>query len=138
MNKIIATSLSIMVMFGASWSATAVAEKPDKSDKSKAVKQLPKGLQKKLARGGELPPGWQNKVQKGALLSPELMAASEPVSQQVADAVEAIHTGDQVAAEVIRIQDKVIRVSKGQGTVLDVIDLADVIAGRGMRNQTTQ
>ena len=35
-------------------------------------KQLPPGLQKKLARGGSLPPGWQNKLQRGEVLDREV------------------------------------------------------------------
>ena len=94
--------------------------------------ELPKGLQKKLARGGELPPGWQKKLARGEVLSPELKASGEPVSDELE---QVINQQDAVAAEVIRIQDKLVRVSKGEGTVLDIIDLADVLAGRGMRSQ---
>ena len=31
-------------------------------------KTLPKGLQKKVARGGELPPGWQKKLARGEVI----------------------------------------------------------------------
>ncbi|MEH6651373.1 MAG: hypothetical protein V7707_15200 [Motiliproteus sp.] len=149
MRKIVIALLAATLSLGASWTATALADKSHKEEKSKHAKaekqkgaktekQLPKGLEKKLARGGELPPGWEKKLQKGEVLSPELRASSEPVSKEIAEAIEAneqIAAGDQIAADVIRIQDKVIRVSKGQGTVLDVIDLADLLTGRGMREQ---
>src|SRR4051812_7599709 len=36
-----------------------------KSEHARGGKGLPPGLQKKLARGGQLPPGWQNKVTVG-------------------------------------------------------------------------
>ena len=40
------------------------------------MRQLPPGLEKKLARGGTLPPGWQKKVQPFA---PELAGRLGPV-----------------------------------------------------------
>ncbi len=96
-----------------------------------ASAQLPPGLRKKLARGGSLPPGWQKKLARGEALSDELRADAVPVPH---DLVRALPV-DPAVEEVLRIQDKVIRVTRGQGTVIDVIDLADVVAGRRMRRE---
>ncbi|MDN3652263.1 hypothetical protein QWY77_05755 [Thalassotalea ponticola] len=35
-------------------------------------KQLPPGLQKKVAKGKALPPGWQKKLQVGTVIEPEI------------------------------------------------------------------
>jgi hypothetical protein len=94
-------------------------------------KELPKGLQKKLERGGELPPGWQKKLNRGEVLDPDVRYQSERLPEELLDRLQ----GEDVATEILRIQDKIIRVSKGQGTIVDMIDLADVLVGRGMRKE---
>lgn len=94
-------------------------------------KDLPPGLQKKLERGGELPPGWQKKLARGEVLDPELRYQSEYLPD---DLLSRLETGD-AATEILRIQDKIVRVSKGEGTIIDMIDLADVLTGRGMRRE---
>lgn len=96
-------------------------------------KELPKGLQKKLERGGELPPGWQKKLARGEVLDPSLRGYAEPLPRDLLGRIH--HDADVVADEIMRIQDKVVRVSKGDGTIIDIIDLADVMAGRGMRRE---
>ncbi|MGH1461313.1 MAG: hypothetical protein ACRBB6_04690 [Neptuniibacter sp.] len=94
-------------------------------------KELPKGLQKKLERGGELPPGWQKKLARGEVLDPELRYRSENLPEDLLSTL----SGNDAANEILRIQDKIIRVSKGQGTIIDMIDLADILTGRGMRKE---
>src|SRR5688572_3496248 len=46
---------------------------------NKHGKQLPPGLQKKVARGGQLPPGWQKKLARGEVMAPDIYTASKPV-----------------------------------------------------------
>lgn len=94
-------------------------------DKSHRERALPKGLQKKLARGGGLPPGWQRKLEQGAALTPELRAAGEPLPRALTEALDP----DGQADEILRIEDKVVRVSRGEGTIVDVIDLVDLLGG---------
>ncbi|MFW1676877.1 hypothetical protein ACFVYJ_03735 [Pontibacter sp. JAM-7] len=96
-------------------------------------KELPKGLQKKLERGGELPPGWQKKLARGEVLDPSLRGYAQPLPRDLLGRLH--YDADAVADEVLRIQDKVVRVSRGEGTVIDIIDLADVMSGRGMRRE---
>ena len=91
-----------------------------KKDKQK---NLPYGLQKKLERGGQLPPGWQAKVAKGEVLDAELLRHSERLPNDLVRRLPVLRDG----TEVRRIGDKVVRVLEGNGTVLDVIDLADVL-----------
>ncbi|MCW8884200.1 MAG: hypothetical protein OQK12_02960, partial [Motiliproteus sp.] len=88
-------------------------------------KALPKGLQKKLERGGELPPGWQKKLERGEVLDPTLKAASEPLPEEL---LSRLPMQDQ-ATEILKIRDKIVRVVKGQGTVVDIIDLAEIAMG---------
>lgn len=92
---------------------------------------MPKGLQKKLERGGELPPGWQKKLERGEVLDPELRYHSKKLPDDLLSRL----SGEDAANEILRIQDKIVRVSKGQGTIVDMIDLADILAGRGMRKE---
>ena len=89
------------------------------------LKELPKGLQKKLERGGELPPGWQKKVAKGEVLSPELRAHATALPRDLLSRIP----GGERAGEILRVGDKIIRVGHGQGTVDDIIDLADILSG---------
>lgn len=94
-------------------------------------KELPKGLQKKLERGGELPPGWQKKLERGEVLDPQLRYSAKRLPK---DLLERLRTED-AATEILKIQDKIIRVGKGEGTIVDMIDLADILTGRGMRKE---
>lgn len=94
-------------------------------------KDLPPGLRKKLARGGELPPGWQRKLTPGSEVDEHLLLEAQPLP----DVLDAQLPYDAVTEEIIRIQDKVIRMSRGDGTIIDVIDIADVLVGGGMRSE---
>ncbi|MEH6811773.1 MAG: hypothetical protein V7677_04485 [Motiliproteus sp.] len=98
------------------------------SEKHKGKKKaLPKGLQKKLERGGELPPGWQKKLQRGEVIDPQLRASSESLPEDLLSRLP----GDQQVTEILKVKDKIVRVIKGEGTVVDIIDLADVMMGSG-------
>ncbi|MBL4621452.1 MAG: hypothetical protein JKY89_03560 [Immundisolibacteraceae bacterium] len=94
--------------------------------KAKKQKQLPPGLQKKLARGGQLPPGWQTKVSQGEVLNAELLSHAYPLPDDLRKALPNLQDG----TELRRIGDKVVRIMEGNGTVLDVIDLAGVVLAR--------
>ncbi|MBL4783743.1 MAG: hypothetical protein JKX92_16030 [Porticoccaceae bacterium] len=93
-----------------------------KKNKNKK-KQLPPGLQKKVARGGQLPPGWQSKVARGEVLDSDILRHSVLIPDELARRLPALHDGETMR----RVGDKVVRVLEGNGTVIDVIDLADVI-----------
>lgn len=85
------------------------------------VKSLPKGLQKKLARGGELPPGWQKKFQRGEVLDAETYRNAERLPTELLNRI----TGRNDAVELLQVGDRILRVTEGRGTILDVIDLTD-------------
>jgi len=93
-----------------------------KGNKGKG-KKLPYGLQKKLDRGGQLPPGWQTKVARGEVLDADILRHSERIPDELARRLPELHDGE----EIRRVGNKVVRVLEGNGTVIDVIDLADVI-----------
>lgn len=95
------------------------------SDSSKGKnkkKSLPPGLQKKLDRGGQLPPGWQAKVSRGQVLDSQILSQAEYLPSDLGRHIELEHDGTVVR----RVGDKVVRVLEGNGTVIDVIDLADI------------
>lgn len=89
-------------------------------------KKLPPGLQKKLERGGELPPGWQTKVNRGEVLDAELLRHAQPLPGDLRNRLPMLQDG----TEMRRIGDKIVRIMEGNGTVLDVIDLADTTLRR--------
>ncbi|MCP8688653.1 hypothetical protein [Marinobacterium sedimentorum] len=93
------------------------------SDGQGKHKSLPPGLQKKLDRGGELPPGWQKKVARGEVLEPDLRRHAQRLP---ADLNRGLH-GYDAGTELLLLEDRVVRVATGQGTVLDVIDIADIL-----------
>ena len=81
---------------------------------------LPKGLQKKVARGGELPPGWQKKLRKGEVLDQSVLEKAEPVPKQVR---VKLPIGEQGSVD-ISIDGKVIRMDERTRKILDVFDIA--------------
>jgi len=95
----------------------------NKNKNKQKNKNLPYGLQKKLARGGQLPPGWQDKVSRGEVLSTEILQQSVRLPSDLTRRLPELEDG----VVIRRVGDKVVRVLEGNGTVLDVIDLADII-----------
>ena len=96
------------------------------NSKQHKKKKLPPGLQKKLERGGELPPGWQTKVNRGEVLDAELLRHAQPLPDELRNSLPILQDG----TEMRRIGDKIVRIMEGNGTVLDVIDLADTALRR--------
>ncbi|WP_151670832.1 hypothetical protein [Nitrincola schmidtii] len=85
-------------------------------------KRIPPGLQKKLARGGDLPPGWQMKLARGDVFPPDLYAKSTRLPNHWAG-----RGGNTQEEEWLLLEDKIVRVVQGQGTILDVIDISQAI-----------
>ena len=85
-------------------------------DGKQQQKPLPPGLQKKLARGGELPPGWQKKVARGEVLDRSLYAASSALPPGVARQLRHYE-----GTSVRRIDDRVVRIIDATGVILDVL-----------------
>jgi len=83
-------------------------------------KDLPPGLQKKVARGKPLPPGWQKKVEPGQSLDYQVYRQSESLPEILLKRLPP----PPVGAEVIRINEKVILLNSTSHTILDFFDLA--------------
>jgi len=98
-------------------------KKGNKGKNKNSKKALPYGLQKKLARGGQLPPGWQDKVVRGEVLDGDILKQSAYLPSELSKRLPTLEEG----VEIRRVGDKVVRVLEGNGTVIDVIDLADVL-----------
>ncbi len=86
--------------------------------KGKKPKKLPKGLQMKLERGGELPPGWQQKFQRGEVVDAEVYAQARAISPATLGGLATIP-----GTEVIQVGDRVARVLTSTREILDVINV---------------
>ena len=78
------------------------------------MKHLPPGLQKKLARGGQLPPGWQKKVARGEVL--ELPSSALP--EQWRRRLPAQPPGTSIR----RVEDRIVRVLDATNVIIDVLN----------------
>ncbi len=93
------------------------AKKYKKNGKKK--KNLPPGLQKKLARGGELPPGWQKKVARGEVLDWQLYSRSVKLPQDLLRRLPAISQG----TELMRLEDRIFRILNDTREILDIFTI---------------
>ena len=87
--------------------------------KGKKPKELPPGLQKKVARGGDLPPGWQKKVAKGEVLDPDVYRHATPLPGGLIKKLPPAPDG----TVLIKVEGKVIRLYEATRTILDVFDI---------------
>lgn len=84
----------------------------------KSKKPLPPGLQKKVARGGELPPGWKKKLEVGEVLDPEVDEVAETLPEEILRRLPE----SEVGAEIVRVGTQIIKVIKGSREIIDIID----------------
>ena len=82
-------------------------------------KKLPPGLQKKLARGKALPPGWQKKVAPGRALDYHVYRQGESLPDVLLRRLPPPPAG----SEILRVEDKIIRLNAATRTILDIFDL---------------
>lgn len=87
--------------------------------KGKSPKNLPPGLQKKVARGKSLPPGWQKKVAAGRNLDYQVYRQGESLPDILLRRLPPAPIG----SEIIRVEDKIIRLNSATRTILDVFNL---------------
>lgn len=85
----------------------------------KKQKHIPPGLQKKLARGGELPPGWQKKVARGEVMPSEVYKYSTRVPQDVWAKLPPQPPG----TVIVNVEGKVVRLMEATRTIIDVLEL---------------
>jgi len=93
------------------------AKKGKKNGKKK--KNIPPGLQKKLARGGELPPGWQKKVARGEVLDWQIYSRSVKLPQDLLRRLPAMSQG----TELLRLEDRVFRILNDTREILDIFTI---------------
>ena len=82
-------------------------------------KELPPGLQKKVARGGTLPPGWQKKVARGEVMSDDVYRHSTPLPKEVLIKLPPPPRG----TILVKVEGKVVRLLEATKTIIDVLDL---------------
>jgi hypothetical protein len=80
-------------------------------------KSLPPGLQKKYERTGELPPGWEKKLVPGDILDTDLYEYGTPVHGEYDGHVYE----DSPGTEIIRIEDKILRITKNTREILEIL-----------------
>ena len=78
------------------------------------------GLQKKIARGKSLPPGWQQKVEPGHSLDYHVYRQGE----RLPDTLLRRLPPPPLGSEVLRVEEKIIRLNSATRNILDVFDLA--------------
>ena len=103
----VALVLVIMLFFGF---GNALAKKD-------GFKNLPPGLQKKVESGKDLPPGWEKKLEKGEMLDEDVYRRAERLRDHDAEKY-----GVGPGEEIVRIQNKIIRVQEATRTILDVLE----------------
>lgn len=82
-------------------------------------KELPPGLQKKVARGKSLPPGWQKKVAPGQSLDYQVYRQGESLP----DVLLRRLPPPPVGSEILQVENKIVRLNSATRTILDVFDL---------------
>ncbi|MEN8169326.1 MAG: hypothetical protein ABFS08_03800 [Pseudomonadota bacterium] len=113
MKKYAFIPLSLLAMLAVA-AAPVHAKKPGSEESS-----LPKGLQKKVARGGQLPPGWEKKLKKGAVLDPAVVSHGTPVSAKLR---ATLPLGSKGSVD-ITLDGRVIRLHEKTRQVLNVFDV---------------
>ncbi len=88
------------------------------NDKSKKLKKIPPGLEKKLERTGELPPGWQKKIAKGQVLDPSLYKKGKPIKNKS----KGHSLKSEKGTELLQLEDKIIKIDKDTKEIVDIID----------------
>ncbi len=86
---------------------------------AKKQKKLPRGLQKKVARGGALPPGWQKKVARGEVMDPVVYEQSRPLPPELVRTLPPPPAG----TVIVTVEGKAVRLLEATRTILDVFDL---------------
>ena len=97
----------------------AQLQQEERNKKQKKHKNLPPGLQKKVARGKELPPGWQKKVAPGDSLDYQVYRQGLSLPEEILRRLPQQPTG----SEIIQVDDRIIRLNAATRTILDVFNL---------------
>lgn len=82
-------------------------------------RNLPPGLQKKVARGKPLPPGWQKKVEPGHSLDYRVYRQGQSLPEDLLKRLPP----PPVGSEILQVEEKIILLNSTTRSILDVFDL---------------
>ncbi len=97
----------------------AELQQQERIKQHKKYKNLPPGLQKKVAHGKALPPGWQKKVAPGESLDYHVYRQGQGLPEEILRRLPQQPSG----SEIIQVEDKIIRLNAATRTILDVFNL---------------
>lgn len=112
MNRGVAISLALAALL-------SMAAMPLQAKKPDGEEALPKGLQKKVERGGELPPGWEMKLQKGAVLEQVVVDHGTPVPPEVKVTLPVGQSG----SVDISLDGRIVRLHEKTRQILDIFEV---------------
>ncbi|MFT5452971.1 MAG: hypothetical protein ACI9N9_002469 [Enterobacterales bacterium] len=92
-------------------------KKSSSSKKQKKQKKIPKGLQKKLDRGGSLPPGWQKKLQAGDVIDSSTYRYARPLPKEILLKLPQAPKG----TIIVEIDGEIIRLLEASLTIIDIL-----------------
>ena len=87
------------------------------SKKQKKQKKIPKGLQKKLDRGGSLPPGWKKKLQSGEVIDSLTYQSARPLPKEILLKLPKPPQG----TIIVEIEGEIIRLLEASLTIVDIL-----------------
>ncbi|WP_196138723.1 hypothetical protein [Aliikangiella sp. G2MR2-5] len=117
MKKTLIFICTISLIFALSDVSAKGPKNKEKEDGDKKEKVLPKGLQKKLERGGQLPPGWQKKLVKGYRLEDDIYRHAHVIDHSRYPDVPIGVEG----SVVVRIDDRLVRLARATREILEII-----------------
>jgi Ni/Co efflux regulator RcnB len=85
----------------------------------KKHKDLPPGLQKKIARGKALPPGWQKKVAPGQSLDYQAYRLGESLPEDLLRRLPP----PPVGSEILQVDDTIVLLNTATRTIIDIFEL---------------
>jgi hypothetical protein len=97
----------------------AQLQQQERHKTQKKRKDLPPGLQKKVARGKALPPGWQKKIAAGESLNYQVYRQGRSLPEELLRRLPQ----SPIGSEILRIEDKIVRLNSATRIILDAFDL---------------
>ena len=88
-----------------------------RQSKNKMNKKLPKGLEKKMARGGTLPPGWQKKLNRGEVIDKETYRYAKPLPDRIIAQLPVAPVG----TITVEIKGEIVRLAEATMTIIDIL-----------------
>lgn len=80
-------------------------------------KKIPKGLQKKMAKGGSLPPGWQKKLNRGEPITRDTYRYAKPLPETILVQLPKPPAG----TIIVEIDGEIVRLVEASLTIIDIL-----------------